>query len=65
VEKLGIGATLNPKQFNAASLSEKLNSLITSQAVLDRCKSCADKIHPDQALAETCAIIEDFSRNQV
>jgi len=63
VEKLGIGATLSPKKFNAASLAEKLNSLITSQVVLDRCKSYADKIHPDQSLDETCMIIEDFSRS--
>jgi UDP:flavonoid glycosyltransferase YjiC (YdhE family) len=64
VEKLGIGASLTPKKFNAASLAEKINALITSQAVLDRCKSCAEKIHPDQSLDETCAIIEDFSRNR-
>src|SRR6266545_3388935 len=62
IEKLGIGVSLDPKKFNAASLAEKLNSLITSQAVLDRCKSLADKIHPEQALADTCAIIEDFFR---
>jgi rhamnosyltransferase subunit B len=65
VEKLGIGANLSPKKFNAASLAEKLNTLITSQAVLERCKSYADKVHPDQALDETCAIIEDFSRNHL
>jgi rhamnosyltransferase subunit B len=65
VEKLGIGATLNPKQFNTASLAKKLNSLITSQVVSDRCKFYADKIHPDQSLDETCTIIEDFSHNQV
>jgi rhamnosyltransferase subunit B len=64
VEKLGIGAVLNPNKFTAASLAEKLSSLITSQAVLDRCKFYAAKIHPDQSLAETCTIIEDFSRQQ-
>ncbi len=62
VEKLGIGVSLDPKKFNASSLAEKLNNLITSQAVLDRCKFLADKIHPEQALTDTCAIIEDFSR---
>lgn len=61
VEKLGIGATLSPKKFNAASLAEKLNSLITSQVVLERCKIYADKIHPDQSLDETCMIIENFA----
>lgn len=61
VEKLGIGATISPKKFNAASLAEKLNSLITSQVVLERCKIYADKIHPDQSLDETCMIIENFA----
>jgi len=61
VEKLGIGASLSPKKFNAASLAEKLKILITSQAVLDHCKACAERIHPDHSLNETCAIIENFS----
>ena len=64
VEKLGIGATLSPKKFNSASLAEKLKILITSQAVLDRCKAYAERIHPNQALNETCMIIEKFSRIQ-
>jgi UDP:flavonoid glycosyltransferase YjiC (YdhE family) len=61
VEKLGIGASLSTKKFNAASLADKLNTLITSQAVLERCKVYADKIHPEQALNDTCTIIEIFS----
>jgi len=65
VEKLGIGATLSPKKFNAASLAENLKILITSQAVLDRCKIYAERIHPDQSLNETCTIIEKFSRDQL
>jgi len=64
VEKLGIGISLDPKRFNATLLAEKLNSLITSQVVLDRCKSYAEKIHPEQALHNTCTIIEDFFRDQ-
>ena len=61
VEKLGIGVSLSPKKFNAASLAEKLKTLITSQAVLDRCKVYAEKIHPDQSLNDTCTIIENFA----
>lgn len=63
VEKLGIGASLSPKKFNAASLAEKLNAVLTSQQVLDRCKFYVQKINPDQALNDTCTIIADFSRN--
>ncbi|MDO9300330.1 MAG: glycosyltransferase [Anaerolineales bacterium] len=64
VEKLGISASLSPKKFNAASLAEKLNAVISSQQVLDRCKFYAQKINPDQALNDACAIIADFARNQ-
>ena len=65
VEKMGIGVSLSPKKFNAASLAENLKILITSQAVLDRCKIYAGKINPDQSLNETCTIIEKFSRDQL
>ncbi len=65
VEKLGIGASLSPKKFNAASLAGKLKTLITSQAVLGHCRVCAERIHPDQSLHDTCTIIEHFSRNQL
>jgi rhamnosyltransferase subunit B len=64
VEGLGIGVSLSPKKFHAASLAEKLNTVITSQQVQDRCKSYAQKINPDQSLNDTCTIIEDFAVNQ-
>jgi rhamnosyltransferase subunit B len=65
VEKLGIGASLSTKKFNAATLAKKIKTLITSQTVLERCKTCAERINPDQSLDETCMIIENFSRNQL
>jgi rhamnosyltransferase subunit B len=65
VEKLGIGVSMSPKKFNALSLAENLKRLITSQAVLDRCKSYAERIHPDQSLDETCILIEKLSRNEL
>jgi rhamnosyltransferase subunit B len=65
VEKLGIGVSLSPKTFSGTSLAEKLRALITLQAVLDRCKSYAERIDPDQSLNETCTIIEDFFRDQL
>lgn len=64
VERLGIGVSLNPKKFNAASLAEKLNTVLTSHQVLDRCESHAQKIDPQQSLNDTCTIIEDFARNR-
>jgi rhamnosyltransferase subunit B len=65
VETLGIGATLSPPKFNAVSLAEKLDALMTSQAVLDRCRTCAERIDPEQSLNDTCTVIEDFCRNQL
>jgi UDP:flavonoid glycosyltransferase YjiC (YdhE family) len=63
VEKLGVGISLSPKNFHAASLAENLTILITSQATLDRCKSYAERINPDQSLRETCTIIQNFSNS--
>jgi rhamnosyltransferase subunit B len=65
VEKLGIGVSLVPKRFQAESLSEKLKMLITSRTVLERCKSYAKKINPDQSLRETCTLIENFSNGKL
>ena len=65
VEKLGIGASISQKKFNAAALAERLRKVITSQAALDRCKAYAERIDPDQSLNDTCAIIEDFFRDQL
>ena len=64
VEKLGIGISLSPNKFNAASLAEKLNTLITSQQVVERCKTYAQKIDPIKSLNDTCAIIEEFAHKQ-
>jgi UDP:flavonoid glycosyltransferase YjiC (YdhE family) len=61
VTKLGIGASLTTKEFNASTLARKLDTLITSQVILDRCKAYAERIDPDQALNETCAVIEEFA----
>ena len=65
VEKLGIGVSLSPKKFNATSLAENLDTLITSRAILDQCKTCAERIRPDQSLNDTCTIIEDFICDQL
>jgi rhamnosyltransferase subunit B len=63
VARLGIGATLTPDKFNAMSLAEKLRTLVTSQVVKERCITFSEKIHPEQALEDTCEIIERFSRD--
>jgi rhamnosyltransferase subunit B len=60
VEKLGVGATVSPPKFNAVSLAEKLNALMKSQVILDRCRTCAERIDPERVLSDTCAVIEDF-----
>jgi len=64
VEKLGIGLTLSPNKFNGKSLAEKLNMLVASQQVLERCKFYAQKIDPIKSLNNTCAIIEGFAHHQ-
>jgi UDP:flavonoid glycosyltransferase YjiC (YdhE family) len=65
VEGLDIGAALNPKNFNATTLASRLDVLISSNSVLERCKSFASKIHPAQALSDTCDLIEDLARDKI
>jgi rhamnosyltransferase subunit B len=65
VEGLGIGAALNPKNFNAAALASRLNSLISSNFVLERCNSLATKTRPDQSLDTTCDLIEGLARDKI
>jgi rhamnosyltransferase subunit B len=61
VERLGIGKILYPKKFNATSLAETLDAVITSHTILERCRFYAQKLSPEQALNDTCAIIEGFA----
>lgn len=65
VEKLGIGVALGPKQFTATSLVKKLEPLITSQQVLERCQAYAKKINPAESLNRACTLIEDFARSKI
>jgi rhamnosyltransferase subunit B len=65
VRKMGVGESLSPKHFNSASLAKALSALLSSQSVLERCKSYAERIHPDQSLDETCSIIESFSHERL
>lgn len=62
VARLGIGLTLDPKRFNAESLARALDQLVSSAAARESCKALALKIHPEQALNDTCDLIEEFSQ---
>lgn len=64
VVRLGIGLSLEPKKFNAASLARALSQLIASPVVKAQCQTLAQKIHPEQALHDTCKLIEEFSQKQ-
>jgi UDP:flavonoid glycosyltransferase YjiC (YdhE family) len=64
VERLGIGVSLPPGKFTAASLAGKLETLMTSQQVLDRCNTYAQRIDPERSLDDTCRIIEGFAGRQ-
>ena len=61
VTNLGIGAKLNPKDFTGKSLAEKINGLLSTLDVLQRCQTYASEIDPAGALNATCEQIEDFS----
>ena len=37
--------------------------LVKSRQVLERCNACAQRIDPEQSLADTCRIIESFAQD--
>lgn len=61
VQILGTGISIGPKNYTAQTVSEKLNSLLSSPDVLARSKEHAQRIDAQQSLQETCDLIENFS----
>ena len=65
VTNLGIGAKLDPKKFTGKSLAEKIDSLLSSPDVLERCQTFASQIDPAEALDAACEQIEKFALAQL
>lgn len=58
LQRLGVGARLNPHQVNAPRLAEKLRWLLETPGVAERCRLLSAQVNFDRALADACVAIE-------
>jgi UDP:flavonoid glycosyltransferase YjiC (YdhE family) len=58
VKELGVGDWLKPRAFRASTVARKLGPLLTSRAIAGRCEDVQDRIKSQDALGETCELIE-------
>jgi rhamnosyltransferase subunit B len=62
VQLLGAGVSINPKNYTAQTVSERLDDLLSSYNVSARSRKYALRINAEQSLRETCDLIENLSR---
>lgn len=63
LKRLGVGDYLAPAKFTGTAVARKLDHLLTDTAVAAACQQAASLVDFDKALADTCAAIEQFSKD--
>jgi rhamnosyltransferase subunit B len=56
--RLGVGAALAPRRFRGPAVAKKLEGLLGSRDVADRCQACAERVRHDHGLDAACRILE-------
>lgn len=59
LERLGAGHRLAPAAFQGPAVARALDSLLSSNAVRERCRAVASKLRDADAIARTCDLIEE------
>lgn len=57
LERLGVAATVRPKDYRAATVARRLEALLSASGVDGRCSQYAEQIDFDVALRMTCDVI--------
>ena len=57
LERLGVGATLPPKQYQETAVADQLTKLLQSPKTRQQCTHWAQQVNFDHALAQTCRAI--------
>lgn len=58
VEALGVGEQIENEQYKSTLVADKIERLLMSRVVQNRCQNIADLLKLNNALEETCLIIE-------
>jgi UDP:flavonoid glycosyltransferase YjiC (YdhE family) len=58
LKRLGVGASLAPHRFRGPAVAARLNQLLSSALVAERCREIAARFHADRALSATCDLLE-------
>lgn len=61
LKRLGAGDWLKPKAFRGPAVARKLQHLLTSSEVTDRCQALARRIDGAKALQQACKLIEELA----
>ena len=62
VEKMGVGASLEPKHFTGAKLAARLESLLTNRDLPGRAWEIARKFEQEKPIEEACELIEQAAK---
>jgi rhamnosyltransferase subunit B len=62
IERLGLGRSLYPKRYKAATVARMLNEVTGSSQVRERCRLYAQEIDTEATLRRTCELIEQLGR---
>jgi UDP:flavonoid glycosyltransferase YjiC (YdhE family) len=61
IERLGVGRTIYPERYRAASVARTLREIIGSGEVRQRCLDYAKRIDSEESLRRTCELIEQLA----
>ena len=64
LQRLGVGDSLPPPQFNATNVAQKLHALLGSAEVRRRCEQLRVQCSHDDAIAKACNIMECFAEER-
>jgi UDP:flavonoid glycosyltransferase YjiC (YdhE family) len=64
LKRVGVGVSLARSRFTGPSLARALRRLLSSAAVTERCQALAARLRAQDALTETCTLIESLVSSQ-
>ena len=65
IKKLGVGDSILPRNFKPRLVAEKLKGLLSNPKVKENCQKYAQRVDFEQAILDTCNLLEKFSWNKI